>query len=61
MQQDHKYKCDVCHSMFRTLEELEEHGRQAHEVSSPDYPCPTCNKKFATLEELEKHRKNYHP
>ncbi len=60
MRETDQHRCDVCGRSFETLEQLEEHGRQAHEASTSHHECRECGVQFATAQQYEKHAREMH-
>jgi len=61
-----KHKCDLCGKSYTYLGKLNNHIREAHNVSPPAeseearYQCLKCEKNYAFKCNLKKHMKRYH-
>ena len=62
------FRCAACGAEFSTREQLEEHNRQAHQMSAEGqqtaaqgFRCPACGTEFATRAQLEEHAQREHP
>ena len=51
----HKYQCDICHKVYHTLQELENHDKRKHKT----HQCTVCEEYFYSKPKLAKHIKTH--